>query len=352
MLELIASNSLFATLAVVCGIFALAGGGEVLVRGAVKIALGLRISPLVVGLTIVALCTSAPEMAVSFSAALQGDPSVADVALGNVVGSNICNILLILGVCALIRPLKTSESIVKRDFPFCLAISIVTLLVALSCSDESRRFFLPQWYGFALIITFIAYEFIVIKRARREENAQYAASVAETNIPGAGKIDAQTAPEPLSAPTLSNWLLASLQILIGLALLVVGARAFVDGSVSIARSLGVSELVIGLTLVAIGTSLPELTVSAIATFRNSPDVAMGNVVGSNISNLLFILGVTLAALPKGLAVQPQSAFVDIPVMIAAVAIASWFSLSERVLSRGEGAILLLGQFGYAAYLIL
>ena len=158
MLELIASNSLFATLAVVCGIFALAGGGEVLVRGAVKIALGLRISPLVVGLTIVALCTSAPEMAVSFSAALQGDPSVADVALGNVVGSNICNILLILGVCALIRPLKTSESIVKRDFPFCLAISIVTLLVALSCSDESRRFFLPQWYGFALIITFIAYE--------------------------------------------------------------------------------------------------------------------------------------------------------------------------------------------------
>lgn len=334
------TNPLFATLAVVIGGLALVGGGELLVRGATKIALGFRISPLVVGLTIVALCTSAPEMAVSFSAALRGDPSIADVALGNVVGSNICNILLILGVCALIKPLATSSDILKRDLPVVIALSIATFLVARLSLDKDGGFFLPQWFGFALLFFFVVYEFFTIRSAR----------AAETSAQEKPDESSECAKKPHAARV--NWLLAIAQTVFGLALLVVGARGFVDGAVSIARTLGVSELVIGLTLVALGTSLPELTVSAIATMRNQVDVAVGNVVGSNACNLMLVLGGTLAVLPAGLGVKPQTAHIDLPVMLAAAAIAAYFCLTGRKIGRVEGALLLLGQIAYSVYLVM
>lgn len=335
MLEEYLQNPWLASLAVVLGGGALIAGGEALVRGASKIALGLKISPLIVGLTIVALCTSAPEMAVSLSAALGSDPSGADVALGNVVGSNVCNVLLILGICALLKPLSTSTTLVKRDFPLVALFSLATLAAVFVARQDDGSFHLPQIYGFLLLAAFVVYEIVAIRQARRDPDAQ----------------NADVAEQSQEKKNAKYWLVALCQLVFGLAFLVAGAQGFVGGSVSIARMIGVSELVIGLTLVAVGTSLPELTVSVIATLRGEVDVAMGNVVGSNLCNLLLILGGTLSLLPQGIAVQRQSAFVDLPVMAASAILVAWFAFTGRKVERWEGACLLAGQIGYAVYLV-
>ncbi|MGN0911343.1 MAG: calcium/sodium antiporter [Thermoguttaceae bacterium] len=335
MLEEYLQNPWLASLAVVLGGGALIAGGEALVRGASKIALGLKISPLIVGLTIVALCTSAPEMAVSLSAALGSDPSGADVALGNVVGSNVCNVLLILGICALVKPLSTSTTLVKRDFPLVALFSLATLAAVFVARQDDGSFHLPQIYGFLLLASFVVYEIVAIRQARRDPDAQ----------------NADVAEQSQEKKNAKYWLVALCQLVFGLAFLVAGAQGFVGGAVSLARMIGVSELVIGLTLVAIGTSLPELTVSVIATLRGEVDVAMGNVVGSNLCNLLLILGGTLSLLPQGIAVQRQSAFVDLPVMAASAILVAWFAFTGRKVERWEGACLLAGQIGYAVYLV-
>lgn len=335
MLEEYLQNPWLASLAVVLGGGALIAGGEALVRGASKIALGLKISPLIVGLTIVALCTSAPEMAVSLSAALGSDPSGADVALGNVVGSNVCNVLLILGICALVKPLSTSTTLVKRDFPLVALFSLATLAAVFVARQDDGSFHLPQIYGFLLLAAFVVYEIVAIRQARRDPDAQ----------------NADVAEQSQEKKNAKYWLVALCQLVFGLAFLVAGAQGFVGGAVSIARMIGVSELVIGLTLVALGTSLPELTVSVIATLRGEVDVAMGNVVGSNLCNLLLILGGTLSLLPQGIAVQRQSAFVDLPVMAASAILVAWFAFTGRKVERWEGACLLAGQIGYAVYLV-
>ena len=335
MLEEYLQNPWLASLAVVLGGAALIAGGEALVRGASKIALGLKISPLIVGLTIVALCTSAPEMAVSLSAALGSDPAGADVALGNVVGSNICNVLLILGICALIKPLSTSTTLVKRDFPLVALFSLATLAAVFVARQEDGSFRLPQLFGFLLLAAFVVYEIVAIRQARRNPDAQ----------------NADVAEQSQEKKNAKYWLVAFCQLVFGLVFLVAGAQGFVGGAVSIARAIGVSELVIGLTLVAVGTSLPELTVSVIATLRGQVDVAIGNVVGSNLCNLLLILGGTLSLLPQGIAVQNQSAFVDLPVMTASAILVAWFAFTGRKVERWEGACLLAGQIGYAVYLV-
>ena len=335
MLEEYLQNPWLASLAVVLGGGALIAGGEALVRGASKIALGLKISPLIVGLTIVALCTSAPEMAVSLSAALGSDPSGADVALGNVVGSNVCNVLLILGICALLKPLSTSTTLVKRDFPLVALFSLATLAAVFVARQDDGSFHLPQIYGFLLLAAFVVYEIVAIRQARRNPDAQ----------------NADVAEQSQEKKNAKYWLVAFCQLVFGLVFLVAGAQGFVGGAVSIARMIGVSELVIGLTLVAVGTSLPELTVSVIATLRGQVDVAMGNVVGSNLCNLLLILGGTLSLLPQGISVQRQSAFVDLPVMAASAILVAWFAFTGRKVERWEGACLLAGQIGYAVYLV-
>ena len=335
MLEEYLQNPWLASLAVVLGGGALIAGGEALVRGASKIALGLKISPLIVGLTIVALCTSAPEMAVSLSAALGSDPSGADVALGNVVGSNVCNVLLILGICALVKPLSTSTTLVKRDFPLVALFSLATLAAVFVARQDDGSFHLPQIYGFLLLAAFVVYEIVAIRQARRDPDAQ----------------NADVAEQSQEKKNAKYWLVALCQLVFGLVFLVAGAQGFVGGAVSIARMIGVSELVIGLTLVAVGTSLPELTVSVIATLRGQVDVAMGNVVGSNLCNLLLILGGTLSLLPQGISVQRQSAFVDLPVMAASAILVAWFAFTGRKVERWEGACLLAGQIGYAVYLV-
>lgn len=346
------SNPFFAGLVMLGGGVALVVGGEALVRGATKMALALRISPLVVGLTVVALCTSAPEMAVSFSSALRGEVGAADVAFGNVVGSNICNILLILGVCAIIRPLSSSESVVRRDFPVAILLSLATLVVPIFFHNNVGANALPQWFGFCLLASFIIYEVVVVRAARREENAKYAADVVSVAAPIVANASDDSAEERKNqSKGMQVWFIAVCQILVGLALLILGARGFVDGASALARSFGVSELVIGLTLVALGTSLPELTVSAVATYRNQVDVALGNVIGSNVCNLVLVLGGTIALLPSGMAVQRQSLYVDLPMMLGAAIVAGWFCLTGRKLARWEGAVLLAAQLGYAVYLV-
>ncbi len=330
----------------VLGAAALVAGGETLVRGAKKIAEKTRISPLVVGLTVVAICTSAPEMAVSFSAALQAtpkNPGVADVALGNVVGSNVCNVFLILGVCALIRPLSASRQMVKRENPIMFAVCSLPLILAALCVRPDGAHCLPRWSGALLLGIFVLYEWLTVRQAKRDEAAANGETTQET----------ATSDEPTAARTRSaalDWIFAIGAVALGLALLVVGANLFVGGAVTIARAVGVSELVIGLTLVALGTSLPELTVSAIATFRGETDVAVGNVVGSNIYNVLLILGGTVLLVPGGIGISARSLYVDLPIMLGAAALCGWFCFTGRKIQRWEGAVFVAAQLAYSVYL--
>jgi cation:H+ antiporter len=332
---------------VVLGAAALVAGGETLVRGAKKIAEKMRISPLVVGLTVVACCTSAPEMAVSFSAALQAtpeNPGVANVALRNVVGSNICNVFLILGVCALIRPLSASRQMVRRENPTMIAVSSAMFLLALCCVRPDGAHCLPRWSGALLLGGFVFYEWWTVRQAKRDEAAANGEKSEET----------ATSVEPTTAQTRSaalDWIFALGAVAVGLALLVVGAKFFVGGAVTIARAVGVSELVIGLTLVALGTSLPELTVSAIATLRGETDVALGNVVGSNVCNILLILGGTVLLVPGGMGISAQTLCVDLPIMVGAAALCGWFCFTGYKIQRWEGAVFVAAQLAYSIYLM-
>lgn len=332
---------------VILGAAALVAGGEALVRGAKRIAEKMRISPLVVGLTVVACCTSAPEMAVSFSAALQAtpeNPGVADVALGNVVGSNICNVFLILGVCALIRPLSASRQMVRRENPAMIGVSLATVLLAICCVRPDGAHCLPRWSGALLLAGFVFYEWWTVSRASRDQ----AAANGETSQETAAISDEPTAAQTRSAAL--EWAVALGAVAFGLALLVVGAKFFVGGAVTIARTVGVSELAIGLTLVALGTSLPELTVSAIATLRGETDVALGNVVGSNVCNILLILGGTVLLVPGGIGISAQSLYVDLPIMFGAAALCGWFCFTGYKIQRWEGAVFVAAQIAYSVYL--
>lgn len=332
---------------VVLGAAALVAGGETLVRGAKKIAEKMRISPLVVGLTVVACCTSAPEMAVSFSAALQAtpeNPGVANVALGNVVGSNICNVFLILGVCALIRPLSASRQMVRRENPIMIAVCLLAFTLAAFCVRPDGAHCLPRWSGALLLAGFVFYEWWTVRQAKRDEAAANGETSQETAI----------SVEPTAAQTRSaalDWIFALGAVALGLALLVVGAKFFVGGAVTIARAVGVSELVIGLTLVALGTSLPELTVSAIATLRGETDVALGNVVGSNVCNILLILGGTVLLVSGGIGISAQSLYVDLPIMLGAALLCGWFCFTGHKIQRWEGAVFVAAQVAYSIYLM-
>ena len=332
---------------VVLGAAALVAGGETLVRGAKKIAEKMRISPLVVGLTVVACCTSAPEMAVSFSAALQAtpeNPGVANVALGNVVGSNICNVFLILGVCALIRPLSASRQMVRRENPIMIAVCLLAFTLAAFCVRPDGAHCLPRWSGALLLGGFVFYEWWTVRQAKRDEAAANGEKSDET----------ATSVEPTAAQTRSaalEWICALGAVALGLALLVVGAKFFVGGAVTIARAVGVSELVIGLTLVALGTSLPELTVSAIATLRGETDVALGNVVGSNVCNILLILGGTVLLVSGGIGISAQSLYVDLPIMLGAALLCGWFCFTGHKIQRWEGAVFVAAQVAYSIFLM-
>jgi len=308
-------------------IFLLAGlvllyfGAEGLVRGSSSLALRLGLSPLVVGLTVVAFGTSSPELMVSLKAALAGQ---ADISVGNVVGSNICNIGLILGLCALITPIATSSQIVRVDIPIMLGIT--ALAIALMADGN-----LGATEGVIFCAILVAYIIFSIYLARRQPADNLGAEFGE---------EVKISKRGLAIDIL--------MVIGGLALLVFGARFLVDGAVIIARTYGWSEALIGLTIVAIGTSLPELATSLLAAIKKESDIAVGNIVGSNIFNLVGILGITAIVHPLQAA---GIGAVDLAVM-AGFAVLLWpMAYYQQRITRPEGAMLLLGYLAYVFWLV-
>jgi cation:H+ antiporter len=315
------------------GFLLLVGGAEALVTGASRLAARVGLSPLVIGLTVVAFGTSAPELAVSIGSALGGQ---ADVALGNVVGSNIFNVLLILGLSALIAPLAVSRQLVRLDVPVMVGVS--GLVFALALDGQVGRL-----DGLLLAGGLLAYTTAQIVQGRR------ASSDAPDAATGASAPPAPPASAPASG--LPLWA-AGLLVVGGLGLLVLGARWLVDGAVTLATALGASELVIGLTIIAGGTSLPELATSMLASWRGQREIAVGNVVGSNVFNLLGVLGLSGAVAPAGIAVSPGALWFDLPVMGAVALACLPIFFTGQQISRWEG-VLFVGYYGaYVTYLIL
>ncbi len=307
------------------GLVLLLGGAEVMIRGATRLAVATGLSPLVVGLTVVAFGTSAPELAVSVDAALSGAPAI---AVGNVVGSNIVNVLLILGLSALVAPLLVARQLIRLDVPLMLAASVLVMLLA----HDGR---IGRIEGGALVLMAVAYTAFVVRLARREASAARAA--------------VDELPEPAVR---AMWWRDLALVLVGLALLVLGARALVSVAVSIALGLGVSELVVGLTVVAVGTSLPEIAASAVATARGQGEMAVGNVVGSNIFNLLVVLGASAAVVDGGMPISVAARTFDLPMMTAvAFACLPIFFTGHRI-ARWEGGLFLGYYMAYTAYLLL
>ena len=297
-------------------------GGEFLVRGSVAIAERLRISKLVVGLVIVGLGTSAPELLVSIQAVLSGSP---DIAVGNVVGSNIANILLVLGVAALIVPIVNSDSGIRRDVTVMAVVSAA--LVAVLLQGEISR---PA--GVAMLGALALYLAITYGLERRRKASAFTHKAEDAE---------KTKDMPLSAP------LAGGAAVLGIILLVVGAKLMVDGATGIARDFGVSEAVIGLTVVAIGTSLPELATAIVASLRRHADVVLANIVGSNIFNVLAILGVTAVISP--IPIAERFATVDGPIMLGVALTAAILLFTVKRIGRPLGAVLLAA---YIAYILM
>lgn len=295
-------------------------GAEGLVRGSASMALRLGLTPLMVGLTVVAFGTSAPELIVSLKASQLGQ---GDIALGNVIGSNIFNIGVILGLTALICPVPVKLQIIKIDGPIMLGVALLVPLLLLDGNLISRL------EGIALTSGIAGYTALLVFLARREPAPAWQVEF-EEGMPRRSR----------------HWLLDLLLMVAGLALLIAGSRLLVDSSVSVARILGVSEAVIGLTIVAAGTSVPELATSVVAAIRKEPDIAVGNIIGSNIFNILAILGVSATVMP--ISASGIRSF-DILVMIGFSILLLPVIRSGSRLSRIEGGILLAG---YVAYLIL
>jgi cation:H+ antiporter len=305
-------------LTLIAGLALLIVGAEMLVKGASRVAAGFGISPLVIGLTVVAFGTSSPEMAISVSSAWKGE---ADIAVGNVVGSNIFNVLLILGLSALITPLVVSKQLVKVDVPLMIAASLLAFLFAM----DGRIAF---WEGGVLFAGVIGYCIFAIRLGKATGETGEA-------IEGGG-----------------HWAKDIGLIIVGLALLVLGSRWLVSAAVEIATAMGVSELVIGLTIIAAGTSMPEVATSVMAAIRGQRDIAVGNVVGSNLFNILAVLGLTAMVAPAGLPVSDAAIRFDFPVMMAvAVACLPIFFVGYTI-QRWEGAMFLGYYIAYSAYLIL
>jgi cation:H+ antiporter len=314
----------------------LIAGAELLVRGASRLATAAGVSPLVAGLTVVAFGTSSPELAVTVGSAYAGEGGV---ALGNVVGSNIFNVLFILGVSALIAPLAVARQLVRLDVPIMIGASLLTALLAL----DGR---IGRIEGLLLVGGIVGYTLFLVRQTRRSGATPPDRSGEEPTGAGAGDAEADEGETHASLP--KNALLA----LAGLGLLVLGARWLVEGAVVAATALGVDELVIGLTVVAAGTSLPEVATSVLATLRGERDIAVGNVVGSNIFNLFAVLGLGSVVASGGIAVPPGALTFDVPVM-GAVALATLpVFFTGGTISRWEGGVFLGYYVAYTACLVL
>ena len=310
----------------VLGLVVLVVGADVMVRGASRLAVSFGVSPLVVGLTVVAFGTSAPEMAVSVGSALAGSP---DLAIGNVVGSNIANVLLILGISALITPLLVDEQIIRQEIPIMIGASALLVVMAL----DGNIGVLESIVLFALVIAYTVFLVIQSRRASKAVQDEF-----ETGIP--------------TSTWDSHWAVQIGLIAAGLAMLVVGADWLVDAAVAFARAFGVSDLVIGLTVVAVGTSMPEIATSIVAAMRGQRDIAVGNVVGSNVFNILAVLGAAGIASGAGLPVSEAARNFDLWVMLAVAFACLPIMITGREIARWEGVVFLAYYAAYTAWLVL
>lgn len=308
---------------IVVGVVLVLWGADRLTEGAVAVAERLRVPQIVIGLTIVALGTSMPELCVSVVSALKGTP---DLAVGNVVGSNIFNALLIVGVAALVAPMTILRSTVFKDVPCALVASVVLLMM---CQND---WVITRLDGAILFVFFLVFMRLTIKGAT---SAQSAPQAAEENEASAGK-------QPMK-----GWL-AGLWMVVGLAALIGGSNLFVGGATEVARALNVSDAVIGLTIVAGGTSLPELATSVVAAKKGNSGIAIGNVLGSNVLNILFILGLTGMISPMHIEGITN---VDLYMMLVSTIMIWFFSFTKYTIERWEGAVLVLTFGGYMWYLL-
>jgi len=309
------------------GLGALVAGAEALVRGASKIAMSLGISPLVVGLTIVAIGTSSPEIAVSVGAVLSG---TTDIAVGNVVGSNIFNVLVVLGACAVITPLVVHSQVIRQEVPIMIGASVVLAVMVF----DGR---LGRFESLLLLALLVAYLVFVVLQSRAE--------VARAGGAHEGDVDR-------NGGWNGHWSVQALLIGVGLALLVIGSEWLVDAAVAVARTLGVSDLIVGLTIIAAGTSMPEVATSVTAAVRGERDIAVGNVVGSSTLNILGCLGLAGVVSGSGLGIAPAVLNFDLWVMLAvAFACLPVFMLRSEI-GRRRGLMFLGFYVAYVAYLIL
>lgn len=308
---------------VVAGLIVLILGGEALVRGASTIASKAGVSSLVIGLVVVSAATSAPEFAVTLGAVLGGEPGL---AVGNVVGSNIVNILFILGLSAILLPLTIHRQVVRFDMPVMLGMAIALMLFSLDGSVSALE-------G-AMLLAGLAFHTIASIRLGRKDKA----SVAEDS-------------PALNAKPVKMWL-AIVLLVVGIGALAAGAQLLVTGAVNIAESLGISGLVIGLTVVAIGTSLPELATSIIAIRRGERDMAVGNIVGSNIFNIGMVLGLPAILFGQGIPIPTAAIAIDIPLMIAASLALVPIAFTGFSIARWEGAVFVALYGAYVTFLVL
>ncbi len=313
----------------IAGLIFLVVGAELLVRGASRIASYVGISPLLIGLTVVAFGTSSPELAVSVKSALAGK---ADIALGNVIGSNIFNVLFILGVSAIITPLVVTQQLVRLDVPVMIIVSLVVLIFGLDLVFSRIE-------GIILFTGIIAYTVFLIYQAKKEKNSlvlqEYEAEFGVT-----------------VRKSSKNIVTYSVMVMGGLALLVFGSQWLVESAVSMAGYLGVSNLVISLTIVAAGTSLPEVFTSIIASVKGERDIAVGNIIGSNIFNILCVLGLSISVAPSGLTVDFHTLSFDVPIMIAVALACLPIFITGNVISRWEGGLFFSYYLAYTVYLVL
>ncbi|PZF83814.1 calcium/sodium antiporter [Jiangella anatolica] len=309
-------------LLIAVGLAGLLGGAELLVRGGTGLALRLGIAPIVVGVTVVAIGTSLPELAVGIDAARQGS---AGLAVGNIVGTNLVNLLLILGLSALLSPIALDSRTVRLDLPLMAAAAVLLLVLALDGAFGTLD-------GLLFVVFAVGYTVAVLRVSRREPVAVRAGYDAAYR-PGRSWRDVAS-------------------LVVGIAIIVVGATMLVDGSVDVARSLGVSDAVIGLTIIAIGTSAPELVTTVVSTVRGNRDIALGNLLGSSVYNIAAILGVTILVAPGDVEVPDEVLGGDLLLMVAVALACVPVFLTGRRISRLEGGLFVAAYGGYLGSLLV
>jgi cation:H+ antiporter len=316
---------LMALILFVLGVALLSIGAEMLVRGASRLASALGVSSLVIGLTVVSFGTSTPELAVSINASLAGHPNV---ALGNVVGSNLFNILFILGASALVTPLVVHRQLIKLDVP--VMIGVTLLMIVMSWNG-----FIGRGEGVLLLCLLAAYILFLLRMGR-----------VQPALPD-DEYEREFGPPKNNGRAM---VFHAVLIVVGLLLLALGTRWFLDGATTMARALGVNEVVIGLTLVAAGTSLPEVATSVMAAWKGERDIAVGNVIGSNIFNVLCVLGAAAAVAPSAMVVDTNLIYVDMPWALVVAVACLPVLITGMIVARWEGAMFMIGYVIYTVYL--